>query len=70
MLSGAMISMGRTLEKRGPALYSPECVEGEFSVTKGAKEQIFAWIDNPVDSVLRIYSTWAANIRCPLQCSL
>ena len=30
MLSGAMISMGRTLEKLGPALYSPECVEGAF----------------------------------------
>ena len=27
MLSGAMISMGKTLEKPGPALYSPECVE-------------------------------------------
>jgi hypothetical protein len=24
VLSGAMISMGRTLEKLGPALYSPE----------------------------------------------
>jgi hypothetical protein len=31
VLSGAMISMGRTLEKLGPALYSPECVEVEFS---------------------------------------
>ena len=31
MLGGAMISMGRTLEKLGPALYSPECVEGKFS---------------------------------------
>jgi hypothetical protein len=31
VLSGAMISMGRTLEKLGPALYSPECVEGGFS---------------------------------------
>jgi hypothetical protein len=31
VLSGAMISMGRTLEKLGPALYSPECVEGVFS---------------------------------------
>src|ERR687897_3719778 len=30
VLSGAMISMGRTLEKLGPALYSPECVEGKF----------------------------------------
>jgi hypothetical protein len=27
VLSGAMISMGRTLEKLGPALYSPECVK-------------------------------------------
>jgi hypothetical protein len=27
VLSGVMISMGRTLEKLGPALYSPECVE-------------------------------------------
>jgi hypothetical protein len=25
-----MMSMGRTLEKLGPALYSPECVEVEF----------------------------------------
>jgi hypothetical protein len=24
------LSMGRLLEKSGPALYSPECVEGEF----------------------------------------
>ena len=31
MLSGVMVSMGRTLEKPGPALYSPECVEGVFS---------------------------------------
>ena len=31
MLGGAMISMGRTLEKLGPALYSPGCVEGKFS---------------------------------------
>jgi hypothetical protein len=31
VLSGAMISMGRLLEKLGPALYSPECVEVEFS---------------------------------------
>jgi hypothetical protein len=31
VLSGAMISMGSTLEKLGPALYSPECVEGGFS---------------------------------------
>jgi hypothetical protein len=30
VLSGAIISMGRTLEKPGPALYSPKCVEGEF----------------------------------------
>jgi hypothetical protein len=30
VLSGAMISMGRMLEKVGLALYSPECVEGEF----------------------------------------
>jgi hypothetical protein len=27
VLSGVMISMGRTLEKLGPALYLPECVE-------------------------------------------
>jgi hypothetical protein len=27
---GHDLSMGRTLEKLGPALYSPECVEGEF----------------------------------------
>jgi hypothetical protein len=27
---GPMMSMGRTLEKLGPALYSPECVEVEF----------------------------------------
>jgi len=31
VLSGAMISMGRLLEKLGSALYSPECVEGKFS---------------------------------------
>ena len=31
VLSGAIISMGRTLEKVGPALYSPECVEYVFS---------------------------------------
>jgi hypothetical protein len=31
VFGGAMISMGRTLEKLGPALYSPECVEGGFS---------------------------------------
>jgi hypothetical protein len=30
VLGGAMISMGRTLEKLGPALYSAECVEVEF----------------------------------------
>jgi hypothetical protein len=35
VLSWAMISMGRTLEKKGPALYSPECVEGEFSEVRG-----------------------------------
>ena len=29
VLSGAMISMGRTLEKLGPALSSPDFVEGE-----------------------------------------
>jgi hypothetical protein len=29
VLSVAMISMGRTSEKLGPALYSPECVEEE-----------------------------------------
>jgi hypothetical protein len=28
VLSGARISMGRLLEKVGPALYSPKCVEG------------------------------------------
>jgi hypothetical protein len=27
----AIISLGRTLEKPGPALSSPECVEVEFS---------------------------------------
>ena len=27
---GHDLSMGRTLEKLGPALYSPECVEEEF----------------------------------------
>ena len=27
MLGGAIISMGRRLEKPGPTLYSPECVE-------------------------------------------
>jgi hypothetical protein len=26
----AMISIGRTVEKLGPALYSPDCVEGNF----------------------------------------
>jgi hypothetical protein len=31
VLSGTMISVGRTLEKLGPALYSPECVEVVFS---------------------------------------
>ena len=31
VLGGAMISMGKTLEKLGPKRYSPECVEGEFS---------------------------------------
>ena len=31
MLGGAIISMGRRLEKPGPTLYSPECVEGVFS---------------------------------------
>src|SRR5215203_5408013 len=31
VFGGAMISMGRTLEKPGPALYSPECVDGKFS---------------------------------------
>ena len=31
VLSGVMVSMGRTLEELGPTLYSPECVEGEFS---------------------------------------
>ena len=31
VLSGAMISMGRTVEKLGPALYSLECVEGGFT---------------------------------------
>jgi hypothetical protein len=30
VLSGVMSSMGRTLEKLGPALYSPKCVEGAF----------------------------------------
>src|ERR687895_2997931 len=30
VLRGARISKGRTLEKPGPALYSPECVEGKF----------------------------------------
>jgi hypothetical protein len=30
VLGGAMISMGRLLEKPGPALYSPECVKEEF----------------------------------------
>jgi hypothetical protein len=30
VLSGAMVSMSRLLEKPGPALYSPECVEGKF----------------------------------------
>jgi hypothetical protein len=28
LLGGTMISRDRTLEKLGPALYSPECVEG------------------------------------------
>jgi hypothetical protein len=31
VLRGVMISMGRTLEKPGPALYSPERLEGLFS---------------------------------------
>jgi hypothetical protein len=31
VFGGAMISMGRTLEKLGSALYSPECVEEGFS---------------------------------------
>src|SRR5829696_1802757 len=31
VLSGAMISIVRLLEKPGPALYSPECVVGVFS---------------------------------------
>jgi hypothetical protein len=30
VLSGAMVSMSRLLEKRGPELYSPEYVEGTF----------------------------------------
>jgi hypothetical protein len=36
VLSGAMISMGRTLEKPGPALYSPECVEKKGNSPKFA----------------------------------
>ena len=31
VLSGVMLSMSRLLEKQGPTLYSPECIEGEFS---------------------------------------
>jgi hypothetical protein len=31
VLSGVMLSMSRLMEKQGPTLYSPECVEGEFS---------------------------------------
>jgi hypothetical protein len=27
VLSGVMVSMSRLLEKQGPTLYSPECVE-------------------------------------------
>ena len=34
VLGGVMIYVGRTLEKLGPALYSPECVEEVFSETQ------------------------------------
>src|SRR5918995_6015170 len=34
---GHDLSMGRTLEKPGPALYSPECVEGGFSEVRGQR---------------------------------
>ena len=41
VLSGAMMSMGRTLEKLGTALYSPECVEGfsEVRFPQGCSSQ-------------------------------
>ena len=40
MLGGAIISMSRPLEKLGPALYSPECVEGEFSEVRLAHRTV------------------------------
>ena len=45
MLSGAMISNGRTLEKLGFALYSPECVAGEFSEgrPRGCRMASYLW---------------------------
>jgi len=39
--------------------------------SEGPKCRIFAWIDDPVDSVLRIYSLWAAEISavpCNVHC--
>jgi hypothetical protein len=37
VLSGAMISVGRLLEKLGPQRYSAECVEGAFPEFRGRK---------------------------------
>jgi hypothetical protein len=45
---GHYLSMGRTLEKPGPALSSPECVEVEFSELRldrvlGSSRRLLIW---------------------------
>jgi hypothetical protein len=38
VLRGPMMSVGRTLEKLGTALYSPECVEGDSLLKKSLSD--------------------------------
>jgi hypothetical protein len=52
VLSGAMISMGKLLEKLGPKRYSPECVEGESSeVERVGERRIFVGVSRCIYNV-------------------
>ena len=53
---GHDLSMGRTLEKLGPALYSPECVEVEFCE-----------VELPLYGVLRRWDEKADPLRSTLR---
>jgi hypothetical protein len=57
VLSGAMISMGRTLEKQVPSVNSPECVEGKFSeVARRGVYSLYSGSKQEESAACRVFS--------------